>query len=318
MPSVFLSYARADLEVVESLVQALAGQRTDGQEISIWHDQEKLYGGQKWPKELGQAIAKNDLFLLAWSQNAAESHFVEFEWNAAIALKKPIIPCVLDNTPLPDLLRAIQSIPANDIKRLLSAFQARAGLADTTRHIEVIEDLDRITAVDPQEAIRAAKQVFNEHQSVIGGSLYRAGRDIHVTVGPTSPQPVKSGLGKWWLVAGLSASVLAAVTLASRLPTDWTRFIPPLDEEIFEQPLGGFIRDAESNQYVPLALVTVPQFGEEAATHTNAQGYFLIMIRAPKQANVRLIARKDGYADYSAEVVLGDSRMEFALRKLPP
>jgi hypothetical protein len=243
---------------------------------------------------------------------------VEFEWNAAIALKKTIIPCVLDNTPLPDLLKAVQNIPVNDIKRIRSALQARVGVADTTGHIEVIKDLDRITVVTPQEAVRAAKQVFTEHQAVTGGSLYRAGRDIQVIVGSPSPQPEKRPQVNWWLAAGLIASVLIAATFAPRLPKEWAAFIPFSDEQIFEQPLGGFIRDAESNQYVPRVQVTLPQFGEDATTHTNTQGYFLIMVRAPKQANVRLIASKEGYADYSVEVVLGDSRMEFAMRKVPP
>ena len=94
MPSVFLSYSRHDLFLIEQLEAQLNAQP----KISIWRDQEKIYGGQKWPKVLGEAIADQDVVLLAWSKHAAASHFVEFEWTTAIALKKTIIPCLLDAT----------------------------------------------------------------------------------------------------------------------------------------------------------------------------------------------------------------------------
>jgi len=35
---------------------------------------------------------------------------VEFEWNSAIALRKTILPCLLDDAPLPPALSAINAI----------------------------------------------------------------------------------------------------------------------------------------------------------------------------------------------------------------
>ena len=69
MPTIFLSYSRADLPLIEEL----EAQLKNHPEISIWRDQEKIYGGQKWPKVLGEAIADQDVFLLAWSKNSAAS-----------------------------------------------------------------------------------------------------------------------------------------------------------------------------------------------------------------------------------------------------
>src|SRR5690348_14622691 len=106
MPNVFLSYSREDLPLVEELEIQLRKHS----EVSVWRDQEKLYGGQKWPRILGEAIADQDFFLLAWSQNSARSHFVEFEWCTALALKKCVIPCLLDNTELPPSLAATHAI----------------------------------------------------------------------------------------------------------------------------------------------------------------------------------------------------------------
>ena len=106
MPSVFLSYSREDLPLIEQL----EAQLKKHSEISIWRDQEKIYGGQKWPKVLGEAIADQDVVLLAWSKHAAAFHFVEFEWCTALAQKKTIIPCLLDSTAMPLSLAATQGI----------------------------------------------------------------------------------------------------------------------------------------------------------------------------------------------------------------
>ncbi len=52
MPTVFLSYNRADLP----LIKQLEGQLKSHPDIAIWRDQDKIYGGQKWSKVLGEAI----------------------------------------------------------------------------------------------------------------------------------------------------------------------------------------------------------------------------------------------------------------------
>ena len=107
MAQVFLSYARRDLPTLQPLLQDLVEHG-----ITVWRDQDSLYGGQHWPKAIGEAIAAHDVLLLAWSQEAAASHFVEFEWNTALALQKSILPCLLDQTPLPPALSAINGIDA--------------------------------------------------------------------------------------------------------------------------------------------------------------------------------------------------------------
>ena len=107
MAKVFLSYARRDLPSLQAVLQDLAAHG-----IAVWRDQDNLYGGQRWPKAIGEAIAVHDVLLLVWSQEAAASHFVEFEWNTALALQKRILPCLLDQTPLPPALSAINGIDA--------------------------------------------------------------------------------------------------------------------------------------------------------------------------------------------------------------
>jgi hypothetical protein len=116
MPSVFVSYAREDLERIRRLLDGLS---RNG--VSVWRDEVNLRGGQNWPEALGKAIDESEFFLLAWSKHAAGSEPVKNEWNTAIALNKTIIPCLLDQTQLPHSLAAKQWIDAKDLDKAIIA-----------------------------------------------------------------------------------------------------------------------------------------------------------------------------------------------------
>lgn len=79
MPKVFLSYSRADINRASEFERALFHRG-----VSVWRDQHNIYGGQQWPKVIGEAIADRDGVLLLWSANSAASHFVEFEGRSSI------------------------------------------------------------------------------------------------------------------------------------------------------------------------------------------------------------------------------------------
>ena len=48
-----------------------------------------------------------EVFVLLWSKAASKSKWVEKEWECALALEKIIVPCRLDDTPLPPILRPL-------------------------------------------------------------------------------------------------------------------------------------------------------------------------------------------------------------------
>ena len=108
MFSVFISYSHEDAAQAKEISRAL-----ESSEIQAWIDHANLRAGEKWPKALGEAIAKADELLLVWSKAAANSEFVELEWNIALALKTKIIPYVLDDTQLPAALRPLQALSGN-------------------------------------------------------------------------------------------------------------------------------------------------------------------------------------------------------------
>ena len=108
---VFLSYAREDLDTAKKIEQAFKENQH-----SVWRDQESVYAGQNWPKAIGDAIDARDAVVLLWSKKAQNAHFVEFEWSTAIALKRPILACLLDETALLPSLSSYNGVLLNNFE----------------------------------------------------------------------------------------------------------------------------------------------------------------------------------------------------------
>ena len=322
MPSVFLSYSRADLPLIEQLETRLK----DHQDISIWRDQEKIYGGQKWPKVLGEAIADQDVFLLAWSKHSATSHFVEFEWCTAIALKKTIVPCLLDDTPLAASLRTFHGYRLDDVPGLLKSLRT-APLADVQRREPVVSKLSDITATEETAVLKQAKAIFAQQQWTVQGNVYQAGGDIHIYNEPSrssAPEQAKPLVERWQAWVGLAVAVLTGLTLAVELPNK----LPPVpatsdtastttlsdSEKPTPQLLIGSIRN-EANDPLPGVQVALPQFN--LMKTTDSFGQFRFEVTASNQETVALLAQKPGYQTYEADVTLGNTALGFTMKKSP-
>ncbi len=195
-PKVFLSYARADLQIARGFEQALTAKG-----VSVWRDQESIYAGQQWPKAIGEAIASSDFLLLVWSRNSAQSYYVEFEWSTAIALRKTILPCLTDDSPLPPSLAAVNGIPLTDFdegfERLYRSLQPPVAVDDSKHRMEVIRQLESLGAAQPEEVVAAATTLFSRQGWTASGQVARAG--------PSASGVVAEGIeiGRRYQVVGL-------------------------------------------------------------------------------------------------------------------
>lgn len=312
MPSVFLSYSRNDLSLIEQLERQLKS----SPEISVWRDQEKIYGGQKWPKVLGEEIANQDVFLLVWSKSSAHSHFVEFEWTTAIALKKTIVPCLLDTTPLPPSLTAYHAHRVDNVAGMLRTLQASPP-ADAARRVPVIQTLDEITATGEKEVLEQVNAVFTQQRWIVTGDVFQAGRDFHYHAAPQTQPKIakdKSLVGKWKPWVGLAVGVLTAVTLAlgilDKLP--WPSSSDAAGKA-FDQPLAGQVIDASTGDPLPGVRIAILDFTIQPQT-TNEDGYFRFdRVRGAKQERIKLTAGKDCYKVETIDATLGNTDLRPAL-----
>ena len=93
----FISHASHDREAAERLETALGRAR-------VWFDRSDIRLGTLLGHELLSNIEKSRLLVLVWSRSAQASPWVQSEWITAVNLRKPVIPMVLDSTPLPQSL----------------------------------------------------------------------------------------------------------------------------------------------------------------------------------------------------------------------
>ena len=102
-PSVFvafLSHASQDAKFAERVHRSL---QTNG--LNPWIDGSDLAFGALLRDELQDAIRNSRVLVLLWSRAASQSRWVMAEIFTAFHLDRFIIPCVLDETPLPQFLQ---------------------------------------------------------------------------------------------------------------------------------------------------------------------------------------------------------------------
>ena len=100
MAKVFISHSWNDNDISRRIAHEL---KRDGAEI--WIDYARIKGGEALPLRISQALEWCDTLVLTWSKSAADSYYVNLEWQAALDMKKRIVICMLDDAQRPAILR---------------------------------------------------------------------------------------------------------------------------------------------------------------------------------------------------------------------
>src|SRR5215469_7276417 len=103
--SIFISYSHADSAFVDQLEGDL---RKLG--FETWVDRQRLAGGQRWRRELQEAVEGAQVLLIVLSPEAIASQSVQIEFDYALDLGKLVIPLYYRQCTVPMELRAIQWI----------------------------------------------------------------------------------------------------------------------------------------------------------------------------------------------------------------
>ena len=110
MSLAFISHNRADKPLAEEI-----GIRLVAEGSGVWFDKWEIAPGDSIVGKINDGLARTTHALVLWSKNAAASRWVESELAAALARANEdgsvrIIPVVLDDTPLPPLLKPLRHI----------------------------------------------------------------------------------------------------------------------------------------------------------------------------------------------------------------
>ena len=103
--SIFISYAHADSAFVDRLEADLRKLGFDP-----WVDRQRLKGGQRWRRELQDAVKRAQVLLLVLSPDAIASENVQIEYDYVLELGNVVIPLYYRQCEVPMELRAIQWI----------------------------------------------------------------------------------------------------------------------------------------------------------------------------------------------------------------
>lgn len=131
-PCIFISHAWEDKVLVRRLESEL---KAAGAEV--WVDHAGIRGGDNLPERINDALEWCNTLLLIWSKQAKASHWVKLEWSNAISLRKLIIPCPIDGTPVPPIMASTAYVDFSNNEQglqrlLLYALQlAQTGGADS-------------------------------------------------------------------------------------------------------------------------------------------------------------------------------------------
>jgi hypothetical protein len=96
----FISHSSANRSVAIRLETAF-----EAAGLSVWLDHSELHLGVLLANEIQDSIRSARVLLLLWSEHAADSRWVATEWLTAFHVGRFIVPCVLDETPLPQCLQ---------------------------------------------------------------------------------------------------------------------------------------------------------------------------------------------------------------------
>ncbi len=102
--NVFISSQSKDREWVRRLVDALSEQG-----LHVWYDEMEIKPGDSIVERVEEGLHDSTYVVFVITSETARSNWAAAELGAALALQKPLIPIVAEDTPLEDIPGPIKS-----------------------------------------------------------------------------------------------------------------------------------------------------------------------------------------------------------------
>jgi hypothetical protein len=186
--SIFISYSRRDSELVTRLYEDIQAQG-----LAVWMDRNAIEAGTLWRSSIVAGIEECRVFLLVVSAASQQSRNVAKELALAESNGKPILPVLIDKTPIQaDFGYCLAGIQFVDM--------FRKGYADCLA--EILAAIPRLSAEPASNAAAAASGVVTQpgemvavvaHQDVAERQSSQTFASPPAAAAPEEPPPARSG-----------------------------------------------------------------------------------------------------------------------------
>lgn len=95
----FISYSYNDYYKLPEVLKKIQDKLPELKEAEVWDPTENLSAGDNFREEIKKQIKSADLYILFWSEGAADSPWVLYEAGMADASGKPIVVAVEPGSP---------------------------------------------------------------------------------------------------------------------------------------------------------------------------------------------------------------------------
>ena len=146
--SIFISYSRRDSELVTRLYEDIQAQG-----LAVWMDRNAIEAGTLWRSSIVAGIEECRVFLLVVSAASQQSRNVAKELALAESNSKPILPVLIDKTP-------IQADFGYSLAGIQFVDMFRKGYADCLA--EILAAIPRLSAEPASNAAAAASGVVTQ------------------------------------------------------------------------------------------------------------------------------------------------------------
>jgi hypothetical protein len=259
--SIFISYSRRDSELVTRLYEDIQAQG-----LAVWMDRNAIEAGTLWRSSIVAGIEECRVFLLVVSAASQQSRNVAKELALAESNGKPILPVLIDKTPIQaDFGYCLAGIQFVDM--------FRKGYADCLA--EILAAIPRLSAEPASNAAAAASGVVTQpgemvavvaHQDVAERQSSQTFASPPAAAAPEEPPPARSG-------PQTSTSPLSCELLANL-------------HEIISEELGPVVQ-----------LLWSETFAQDLLVQPEAMVAKLLSLGVPEATALRLRSRLEPFAE---------------------
>lgn len=174
--NIFISHSSKDMAQAERIERVL---EKDGHDV--WLDRSDIRLGVLLRAELHSAIRKSRAVALVWSKAAKASRWVAAEILIAFHLKRFIIPCVVDNTPLPQFLdnTVYLNFLANEKNALRSL---RRAILTVLKTVNTFSKVMSSQSADLQQAIHLIAHGQDAELERLGQRDLKRAHELHAVI----------------------------------------------------------------------------------------------------------------------------------------